>query len=50
MDETIEQQFEVVKEIISSVRSIRLQKNIAQKETLELQIVGENPVVVFILL
>lgn len=47
MDETIEQQFEVVKEIISSVRSIRLQKNIAQKETLELQIVGENPVVVF---
>nr|WP_302831862.1 valine--tRNA ligase [uncultured Bacteroides sp.] len=47
MDESIAQQFEVVKEIISNVRSIRLQKNIAQKEALELQIVGENPVAEF---
>ncbi len=39
--------FEVVKEVISNVRSIRLQKNIAQKEALELQIVGENPVAAF---
>ena len=47
VDEAIVQQFEVVKEIISNVRSIRLQKNIAQKETLELQTVGENPVAAF---
>ena len=38
-------QFEVVKEVISNIRSIRLQKNIAQKEALELQVVGANPVV-----
>ena len=37
-------QFEVVKEVISNIRSIRLQKNIAQKEPLTLQVVGENPV------
>ena len=47
VDEAIVQQFEVVKEIISNVRSIRLQKNIAQKEALELQAVGENPVAAF---
>ncbi|WP_294627321.1 valine--tRNA ligase [uncultured Bacteroides sp.] len=40
-------QFEVVKEIISNIRSIRLQKNIAQKEALELQILGEHPVAPF---
>ena len=40
-------QFEVVKEVISNVRSIRLQKNIAQKEKLELQVVGENPIAEF---
>ena len=40
-------EFEVAKEIISNVRSIRLQKNIAQKEALELQVIGENPVVAF---
>ena len=40
-------QFEVVKGIISNVRSIRLQKNIAQKEPLELQVVGESPVSAF---
>jgi len=47
VDEAIVQQFEVVKEIISNVRSIRLQKNIAQKEALELQAVDENPVAAF---
>ncbi len=36
--------FEQVKEIVSGVRSIRLQKNIAQKNALELQVVGPNPV------
>ena len=40
-------EFEVVKEVISNIRSIRLQKNIAQKEALELQVIGENPVVAF---
>ena len=38
VDSEMIQQFEVVKEVISNVRSIRLQKNIAQKETLELQV------------
>ena len=40
-------QFEVVKDVISNIRSIRLQKNIAQKEALELQVLGENPVAEF---
>ncbi|MBE6283856.1 MAG: valine--tRNA ligase [Mediterranea massiliensis] len=44
-DEAIIVQFEAVKEVISSIRAIRLQKNIAQKETLDLQVIGENPVV-----
>ncbi|MCF2709266.1 valine--tRNA ligase [Bacteroides pyogenes] len=35
--------FESVKGIISNVRAIRLQKNIAQKETLELQVNGTDP-------
>ena len=47
VDSEMIQQFEVVKEVISNVRSIRLQKNIAQKEALELQVVGENPVDAF---
>ena len=47
VDEAIVQQFELVKEIISNVLSIRVQKNIAQKEALELQAVGENPVAAF---
>ncbi len=47
VDSEMIQQFEVVKEVISNVRSIRLQKNIAQKETLELQVVGVNPVDAF---
>ena len=40
-------QFEVVKGVISNIRSIRLQKNIAQKEPLDLQVLGENPVAEF---
>ena len=47
VDEDIIREFEVVKEVISNIRSIRLQKNIAQKEVLELQVIGENPVVAF---
>ena len=47
IDADFVKQFEVVKEVISNIRTIRLQKNIAQKEALELQVVGENPVVEF---
>ena len=47
VDEDIIREFEVVKEVISNIRSIRLQKNIAQKEALELQVIGENLVVAF---
>jgi valyl-tRNA synthetase len=36
--------FDIAKEVISNIRTIRLQKNIAQKEPLELQVVGQNPV------
>ena len=46
-DEDIVKNFETVKEVIGGIRTIRLQKNIAQKETLELQVVGENPVAAF---
>ncbi len=46
-DETIVAQFELVKEVIGGVRTIRLQKNIAQKEALSLQITGENPVATY---
>lgn len=46
-DETIVAQFELVKEVIGGVRTIRLQKNIAQKETLSLQVTGENPVATY---
>ena len=34
--------FEIVKEIVGGVRTIRLQKNIPNKDVLELQIVGEH--------
>jgi valyl-tRNA synthetase len=44
IDETFISQFETVKEIIGNVRTVRLQKNIAWKETLELHIIGCNPV------
>lgn len=46
-DENLIAQFEVVKEVIGGIRTIRLQKNISQKEALELQIVGENPIAAF---
>ncbi len=46
-DEGLLQQFEVVKEVIASIRAIRLQKNIAQKESLSLQVVDQNPVDAF---
>lgn len=47
VDEEVVSRFEVVKEVIGAIRSVRLQKNIAQKEALELQVVGESPVAVF---
>ncbi len=47
VDEELVRQFELVKEVIAGVRSIRLQKNIAQKESLELQVLGSNPVAAF---
>ena len=46
-DEEIIKNFEAVKEVIGGIRTIRLQKNIAQKEALSLQVVGESPVVAF---
>ena len=44
VDEALLDRFEEMKEIVSGVRAVRVQKNIAQKEALELQVVGENPV------
>ena len=46
-NETLIAQFEAVKEVISGIRTIRLQKNIAQKEVLALEVTGENPVAGF---
>ena len=46
-NEAIIKHFEAVKEVIGGIRTIRLQKNIAQKEALALQVVGENPVAAF---
>ena len=46
-NEEIVKNFEAVKEVIGGIRTIRLQKNIAQKEALSLQVVGESPVVAF---
>ena len=43
-DESIVRGFETVKSVISNVRAVRLHKNIAQKEALTLQFVGQNPV------
>lgn len=50
VDEALLDAFEVVKEIVGGVRTIRLQKNIPNKETLELQVLGAhddafNPVI-----
>ena len=36
--------FEDLKEVVSGIRTIRTQKNIPQKETVELEIVGDSPV------
>ena len=47
VDENLLKQVEAVKEVISGVRAIRVQKNIAQKEQLTLQVVGENRVANF---
>ncbi len=47
VNEGLVRQFEVVKEIVTNVRSIRLQKNIMQKEALELQVVSGNSVDAF---
>lgn len=46
-DNGIIKAFEAVKEVIGGIRTIRLQKNIAQKEALTLQVVGTNPVEAF---
>ncbi len=44
-DPTMLNDVETVKKIISDIRSIRLQRNIAQKEPLTLEIIDENPLV-----
>ncbi|MCI5580649.1 MAG: valine--tRNA ligase [Phocaeicola plebeius] len=46
-NEDLINRFEGVKEVIGGVRTIRLQKQIAQKEVLTLQIVGESPVAAY---
>ncbi|WP_308762774.1 valine--tRNA ligase [uncultured Bacteroides sp.] len=46
-NEALITRFEAVKEVISGIRTIRLQKNIAQKEALTLEVIGENPVAEF---
>ena len=46
-DDAIITQFEAAKEVISGIRTIRLQKNIAQKEALTLEVVGTNPLAAF---
>lgn len=43
-NETMLQLFENVKEVIGNIRTIRLQKGIALKEALTLQIAGSNPI------
>ena len=50
VDSAYLESFEIVKEIVSGVRTIRLQKNIPNKDTLELQVLGDhsdafNPVI-----
>ena len=46
-DQALVDDFEKVKEVIGGIRTIRLQKNIAQKEQLALETVGGNPVAAF---
>ena len=43
-DQKVIDNFEVVKGVISGIRNIRLQRNIAQKESLELFIIGTDPI------
>jgi len=43
-DEKLISEFEYAKEIIAGVRSIRLQKNIPNKESLSLQVIGEHKI------
>ncbi|EJX09502.1 valine--tRNA ligase [gut metagenome] len=42
-DNQIIAEMEVAKSVITGIRAIRNQKNIAQKEVLDLQVVGQNP-------
>ncbi len=42
VDNAYLEDFEIVKEIVGGVRTIRLQKNISNKEVLELQVLGEH--------
>ena len=42
VDDNVLRAFEIVKEIIAGVRSVRLQKNIPNKDALTLEIVGEH--------
>ncbi len=42
VDNAYLEDFEIVKEIVGGVRTIRLQKNIPNKEVLELQVLGEH--------
>ena len=46
-DEAILTDFEKVKEVVSGIRTIRLQKAIAQKDALTLEVVGENAVAAY---
>ncbi len=41
-DDDLINKFETVKEIIAGIRTIRLEKNLPQKEALELEIIGNN--------
>ncbi|WP_321481021.1 valine--tRNA ligase [uncultured Bacteroides sp.] len=47
IDTAFVQDFETVKSVISNIRTIRMQKNIAQKEELQLEVTGTNPVEAF---
>lgn len=44
VDESYISMIEQAKGVISGIRTIRLQKNIAQKDSLELKIIGNNPI------
>ncbi|MBP3785416.1 MAG: valine--tRNA ligase [Bacteroidaceae bacterium] len=46
-DTPLLENFEKAKAVISGVRAIRNQKNIAQKNVLDLQVVGSNPIAIY---